>query len=354
MSAPRRTTFLSAAIALATVPMTGTACAQGAPPASSAAGYHVTRHVTTGGEGGWDYLVVDTAAHRLWVTRGSHVQVLDTDHDSLVGDVPNTPGVHGVALAPALGRAFTSNGRDSTVTIVDVKTLAPIATVKVTGRNPDAILYEPATHRVFTFNGGSADATALDAATGAVVGTIALGGKPEFAVAQGDGRVFVNIEDRSEIVAFDALTLAVQARWPLAPCEEPTGLAIDRAHGRLFAGCSNALMAVVDTKSGHVVATPPIGKGVDGTAFDPASQLAFASNGEGTLTVVHEDAPDRYRVVATVPTQRGARTLALDERTHRIYTVTAQFGPPPAPTPERPRPRPAMVPGTFTVLVVER
>ena len=164
----------------------------------------------------------------------------------------------------------------------------------------------------------------------------------------------MNIEDRGEIEEFDPRTMRSLGHWALEGCEEPTGLAIDRAHGRLFAGCSNALMAVVDTKSGRVVATPPIGKGVDGTAFDPASQLAFASNGEGTLTVVHEDAPDRYRVVATVPTQRGARTLALDERTHRIYTVTAQFGPPPAPTPERPRPRPAMVPGTFTVLVVER
>jgi DNA-binding beta-propeller fold protein YncE len=314
----------------------------------------VARRVTIGGEGGWDYLVVDTVAHRLYLSRGSHVQVLDTDRDSIVGDIPNTPGVHGVAIARDLGRGFTSNGRDSTVTVFDLKTLAPLSTVKVTGRNPDAILYEPATRRVFTFNGGSADATALDAATGTVVGTIPLGGKPEFAVAQGDGRVFVNIEDRSEIVAFDARTLAVQARWPLAPCEEPTGLAIDRAHGRIFAGCSNERMAVVDTKSGRVVATPPIGAGVDGTAFDPATQLAFASNGEGTLTVVHEDAPDRYTVVGTVPTQRGARTLALDERTHRVYTVTAQFGPPPAATPDRPHPRPAPVPGTFTVLEVER
>jgi YVTN family beta-propeller protein len=349
MTVRRRTALLAASLALTAGG--GTACAQSPAPSTA---YHVARRVTIGGEGGWDYLVVDTAAHRLWVTRGSHVQVLDTDRDSLVGDVPNTPGVHGVALAPALGRAFTSNGRDSSVTVVDLKTLAPIATVKVTGRNPDAILYEPATRRVFTFNGGSADATALDAATGAVVGTIPLGGKPEFAVAQGDGRVFVNIEDKSEVVAFDARTLAVQARWSLAPCEEPTGLAIDRAHGRIFAGCSNERMAVVDTKSGRVVATPPIGAGVDGTAFDPATQLAFASNGEGTLTVVHEDAPDRYTVVGTVPTQRGARTLALDERTHRVYTVTAQFGPPPAATPDRPHPRPAPVPGTFTVLEVER
>ena len=351
MTVRRRTALLTTSLALAAAG--GTACAQ-RPAASSTAAYHVARRVTVGGEGGWDYLVVDTAAHRLWVTRGSHVQVLDADRDSLVGDVSNTAGVHGVALAPALGRAFTSNGRDSSVTIVDLKTLAPIALVKVTGRNPDAILYEPATRRVFTFNGGSADATALDAATGAVVGTIPLGGKPEFAVAQGDGRVFVNVEDKSEVVAFDARTLAVQARWSLAPCEEPTGLAIDRAHGRIFAGCSNEVMAVVDTKSGRVVATPPIGAGVDGTAFDPATQLAFASNGEGTLTVVHEDAPDRYTVVGTVPTQRGARTLALDERTHRVYTVTAQFGPPPAATPDRPHPRPALVPGTFTVLVVER
>ncbi|HET7457807.1 MAG TPA: PQQ-binding-like beta-propeller repeat protein [Gemmatimonadaceae bacterium] len=349
-SRPRRVAARIVTIAA----LCGVAAATAGAQQAGGATYHVTRRVVTGGEGGWDYLTVDTAAHRLYLSRGTHVQVLDTDRDSVVGDIAGTAGVHGVAIARELGRGFTSNGRDSTVTVFDLKTLAPIATVKVTGRNPDAILYEPATRRVFTFNGGSANATAINAATGAVLGTIPIGGKPEFAVAVGDGRVFVNNEDKGEIVAFDARTLAVQAHWPMAGCEEPSGLAIDRAHGRLFAGCSNKVMAVVDTKSGRLVATVPIGEGVDANAFDPATQLAFASNGEGTITVVHEDTPDHYTVVATVPTQRGARTMAVDERTHRLYTVSAQFGPPPAPTPDRPRPRAPMVPGTFTVLVLER
>jgi len=319
------------------------------------AGYHVTQRITVGGDGGWDYLTVDTAGNRLFVSRGTHVQVVDLARNALVGDIPNTPGVHGVALVPELGRAFTSNGRDSSVTIVDLRTLAPTANVKVTGRNPDAIMYEPVSKRVFTFNGGSANATAIDPATGTVAGTVTLGGKPEAPVTDGTGRIYVNIEDTGEIVAFDARTLAVQGRWSLAPCEEPTGLAIDKARGRLFAACSNALMAVVDMRSGKVVTTVPIGGGADGAAFDPATGLAFSTNGgNGTVTVVHEDAPDKFSVVATVPTQRGARTIALDPRNHRVYTVSAEFGPAPAPTPERPRPRGALVPGTFTVLVLDR
>lgn len=322
---------------------------------TAAVPYHVVKRIATGGDGGWDYLTVDTTLHRLFVSRGTHVMVVDLDRDSVMGDVPNTNGVHGIAVAPELGRAFTSNGRDSSVTIFDPRTLATIGTVKVTGRNPDAILYEPTTRRIFTFNGGSANATAIDAATGAVVGTVPLGGKPETAVADGKGRVLVNIEDRSEIVAFDARSLAVQATWPLAPCEEPSGLAIDRAHARLFAGCGNRLMAVVDANTGHVVTTLPIGDGVDANGFDPATQLAFASTGrDGMLTVVHEDSPNQFTVVANVPTQRGARTMALDERTHAVYTVTAQFGPAPAPTAEHPHPRPPIVPGTFTILEITR
>lgn len=316
--------------------------------------YRVTRRVAVGGDGGWDYVVADTARHRLFVTRGSHVMVLDTDRDSVIGDIAGTAGVHGVALAPELGRGFTSNGRDSSVTIFDYATLAPIATVKVGGRNPDAILYEPTTRRVFVFDHATGTATAIDATTGAVAGRVPIGGTLEFGVADGAGTVFVNVEDRSEVVAFDARTLAVRARRPLAPCEEPTGLAIDRARGRLFVGCSNRRMAVVDAGSGRVLATVPIGDGVDGTAFDPATRLAFSSNGDGTLTVVREDAPGHFAAVANVPTGRGARTLALDERTHRIYTVTARFGEAPAPTADHPRPRPPMIPGSFTVLVLDR
>ncbi|GAC1514239.1 MAG: hypothetical protein NVS1B4_01440 [Gemmatimonadaceae bacterium] len=317
--------------------------------------YHIVGRLPLGGDGGWDYLTVDAAARRLYVTRSTHVVVLDMDRDTVVGDIPNTPGVHGVAIAPALGRGFTSNGRDSTVTIFDLATLAVIGKVTVTGRNPDAIIFEPTSRRVFAFNGGSANATALDGATGAVVGTIALGGRPEFAAVDGTGRVFVNIEDKSTVVAFDAATLIERGRWPLAPCTEPSGMAIDRAHERLFIGCSNRRMAIVDTRSGRVVSTPAIGPGVDANAFDAATQLAFSSNGQdGTVTVVHEDTPDRYTVVGNIATQRGARTMALDEKTHRIYLAAANYGPTPAPTAQLPRPRPPIIPGSFTLLVLGR
>ncbi len=316
--------------------------------------YHVVKKIAVGGDGGWDYLTVDTAAHRLYVSHSTHVVVIDTDRDSVVGDIPNTPGVHGIALAPDLHRGFTSNGRDSTVTIFDPTTLAVVSRVKVTGRNPDAILYEPTTRRVFTFNGGSANATVLDAATGAVLGTIALSGKPEFPVHDGLGRIFVNIEDQAELVSIDPKSLAVTATWSLAPCEEPTGLAIDRKVKRLFVGCSNQLMTIVDFVTGKVVTTLPVGQGVDGSGFDPGPELAFTSNGEGSLTVVHQDSPTKYRVVATVPTQRGARTLVVDPRTHKIYTAAADYGPTPAATAENPRPRPPMIPGSFVVLIVAR
>ena len=318
------------------------------------AAYHVVGRIPLSGEGGWDYLIVDTAAHRLYVSRSTHVAVIDLDRDSVVGDIPNTLGVHGIAFVRELGRGFTSNGRDSTVTIFDLRTLAPLSQIKVTGRNPDAITYDPVSKRVFTFNGGSANATALDARTGAVVGTIDLGGKPEFAVSDARGRMYVNIEDKSEVVAFDPRSLTVVQRWSLAPCEEPTGLAIDRRSRRLFSVCSNALMAVLDADRGRVVTTLPIGSGVDGAAFDPATGLAFSSNGEGTLTVVHEESADSFRVVGTVATQRGGRTVALDERTHRFYTVAADYGPAPEPTPDRPRPRPPIIPGSVVVLVLTR
>ncbi len=319
------------------------AAAQNAP-------YHVVARIAAGGEGGWDYLAVDTAAHRLYISRATHVMVVDTDRDSVVGDIGDTPGVHGIAVAPELGRGFISNGRDSSVTVFDLKTLAPVARIRGTGRNPDAILYEPSTRRVFTFNGGSASATAVDAAAGRIVGTVALGGRPEFAQADGAGRVFVNLEDKSELVAFDARTLAVTARHPLAPCEEPNGLALDRATMRLYVGCANKRMGVVDARTGRVVTTVPAGDNIDATAFDPATRLAFASAGDGTLTVVATgDATP-----TTVATGRGGKTMALDARTHRVYVPVAQYGPTPAPTADRPRPRPAMVPGSFTVLVLDR
>ncbi len=315
--------------------------------------YHVTRHIRIGGEGGWDYLTADPDHQRLYVSHGTLVEVVDLTRDTVVAQISPTPGVHGIALAGDLGRGFISNGRDSSVTIFDLATLKVTGNVKVTGANPDAIAYDPVTHRVFTFNGGSANATALDAATGSVVGTIALGGRPETGVPDGRGHIYANIEDKSEMVAVDAKTLQVTARWSLAPCEGPTGLAMDREHRRLFAGCDQ-VMAISDPDAGKVIATVPIGRGVDGTAFDPGTQLAFSSNGaDGTLTVVHEDSPTTFTVVQTAETARGARTITLDERSHTVYVSTAQFGPPPAPTPERPRPRPTVVPGTFEVLVVQ-
>ena len=324
--------------------------------ASAQTSYHVAKKINVGGEGGWDYLVADTTAHRLFLSRGTHVMVLDTDRDSVIGDIPNTLGVHGIALAPALGKGFTSNGRDSSVTVFDYKTLATIGNIKIPGANPDAILYEATTRRVFTFNGRSQDATAIDAVTGAVVGTIPLGGKPEAANYDGKGNVFVNIEDKDgKVVAFDARTLAVRNTWPIAGCEEPTGQGIDRAHTLLFLACGNNAMAVVNYGNGAVVTTIPIGPGTDGAAFDAARGLAFSTNGgDGTVTVIHMDAPNTYTVLGNVPSQRGARTIALDERTHKLYTVSAEFGPAPPATTEQPRPRRPMIPGTFTVFVLEK
>jgi DNA-binding beta-propeller fold protein YncE len=268
----------------------------------------------------------------------------------VVGDIPGTEGVHGIALAHEFGRGFTSNGRTNTVTIFDLQTLKILGTAP-TGTGPDAILYDPASKRVFTFNGRGGDATAVDAATGTAAGTIALGGRPEFAVADGQGQIYNNLEDKSEVVRIDAQKLTVTARWPLAPCEEPSGMAMDTEHRRLFIGCHNRMMAVMDADTGKVLATPPIGEGVDANAFDPEAQLAFSSNGEGTLTVVHEDSPEKFTEVASVPTERGARTMALDPKTHNIFLVTAEFGPPPPPTPEHPHPRPTVKPGSFMLLV---
>src|SRR5205807_2641429 len=250
-----------------------------------------------------------------------------------------------------LGRGFVSNGRENTVSIFDLKTLATSSKVKV-GQNPDAILFDPATKRVFTFNGKSGDSSVIDAEKGTLLGTIKLDGKPEFATSDGKGKVFVNIEDKSEIQAIDANKMEVTATWPLAPCTEPSGLALDRKNRRLFSGCDNKMMAVVNADNGKVLATLPIGEGVDANAFDDDTRLAFASCGEGVLTVVHEDSPEKFSVVENVPTQQGARTMALDAKTHNVYVVTAKFGPPPAATPDNPHPRRSIVPDTFVALVI--
>lgn len=313
-------------------------------------GYQLINTYNLGGDGGWDYLTLDSSARRLYISRATHVMVIDADSGKPVGDIPDTPGVHGIALAPELGRGFISNGREGTVTIFDLKTLKAITKVKA-GENPDAILYDPASKRVFAFNGRSHDATAIDAAKGTLLGTVKLEGKPEFAVSDGKGEIFVNIEDKGRIDAIDPSKLEVKTGWHLTPCQEPSGLAMDRKNRRLFAGCDNKIMAVVDADTGKVVATTPIGEGVDANAFDPGTGLAFASCGQGVLTVVHEDSPARFRVVDNVPTQEGARTMALDEKTHNVYLVTAKFGPPPAPTADNPHPRRTILPDSFVVLV---
>jgi DNA-binding beta-propeller fold protein YncE len=319
-----------------------------APPKEGSSGYHAAKTIAVGGDEGWDYIAADSDARRLYVSHGSRVVVLDADSGAVTGEIPDTPGVHGIAIASDLGRGFTSNGRANTVTIFDLKTLKTLGTVKA-GTNPDAIVYDAGTKRVFTMNGRSQDATAIDAASGTVEGTLALGGKPEFAVADGKGRIFVNIEDKSELVEFDPQKLSVLHRWPLAPCQEPSGLAMDQKNRRLFTGCDNKMMAVVDADTGKVIATAAIGEGVDANGFDPSTNFAFASNGEGTLTVVHEDSPDKFTVVDNVPTKRSARTMTLDLKTHNIYLPAADFDT--AAPGER---RGKMKPSSFVVLTVTR
>jgi YVTN family beta-propeller protein len=310
--------------------------------------YKVVNRVTLGGEGGWDYLYYDKDAHRLFITRGSHVMVVDTNSLKVTGDIPDLSGIHGVALAPEFGRGFISNGGDNTVTVFDLKTLKKLDSVKV-GERPDAILYDPFTKHVFTFNARSQDATAVDAASGKVVGTVPLGGKPEFPSTDGAGKVFVNIEDKSQIAEIDAAKLTVLNTWPLGSCQEPSALALDKAHHRLFAGCGNKMMAVVDSGSGKVVTTVPIGEGVDAGRFNPNTQEVFMSCGEGVLTVIHEDSPDKYAVTQNVPTAKGGRTMAMDYEGNTAYLVTAQRDP----KPPAPGQRPAMVPGSFELIVVK-
>jgi YVTN family beta-propeller protein len=319
--------------------------------ASDSPKYQVTNHFAVGGEGGWDYLSIDADTGRLFISRGSHVMVLDTATGKVLGDIPDTAGVHGVAVANDLGLGITSNGRANNVTIFDLKSLKKTGEAK-TGTGPDAILYDPASHYVFTFNARSNDVTVIDPAKATAIATIPLGGRPEFAVTDLRGHIFLNIEDKNEIAEIDIQKMAVMATWPLKGCDGPSGLAIDRKYGRLFSVCSNQVMTVLDAASGKLVATVPIGKRPDAAEFDPETRLVFSSNGEGTLTVIHQDSADKYSVVQTVPTAAGARTMALDPKSHKIHLVTAKFGEAPAATAEQPHPRPAMMPGTFEVLVV--
>lgn len=323
--------------------------------AQEAGGYRVVKKIPVGGEGGWDYALVE--GDRLYVSHATRLVVIDLVGDTVIGEVPNTSGIHGVAVARDLGRGFTSNGRDTTVTIFDLKTLATLGTAKVTGANPDAIQYDAPTRRVFTFNGRGENATAIDAATGKVLATIPLGGKPEFAQSDGKGRLYVNIEtDTGQVVVIDTKAMKEVSRYWLPGCVEPSGLALDHAHTRLFSVCGNSKMAVSDPVAGKVVALVPIGPGVDAAAYDAETKLVFASNGgDGTLTVVRQESANRYTVLGNAPTQRGSRTMALDPRTHRIFLSSAEYGAAPAPAQPGGRPgRPPMIPGSFAVLVMER
>ncbi|MGA7930980.1 MAG: YncE family protein [Candidatus Sulfotelmatobacter sp.] len=294
---------------------------------SSAAdgGYSVVKKIPIPGQGSFDYLTVDESARRLYVSHGTQVEVLDIDTLHVIGNVPKTPGVHGIAIAPESGRGFVSNGQASTVTIFDLKTLKPIADVP-TGQKPDAIIYDSATARVFAFNGQSNSATAIDAATGTVAGTVDLGGGPEFAAADGNGYVFNNLEDQSQVLKINSRTLKVEQRWPTAPCSSPSSMAIDRANHRLFLGCRSKVMAVMNADTGQVITTLPVGDHVDATAFDPETKLIFNSNGEGTVTVIRQEDADKYSPVETVKTLPRAKTMALDSKTHRLFLSTAENG----------------------------
>lgn len=303
-----------------------------------------------GGPGGWDYLVFDAPSRHLFVSRGDRVLVIDVDAGKQIGTIPGTAGVHGIALADDLQRGFVSDGASASVTVFDLASLKTVATIRGTGRNPDAILYDGASRHVLTFNGHDASASVIDPATNAVVGSIALPGKPEFAVADGAGHVYVNIEDKAELVQLDSIHGKLLQAWPLAPCASPTGLALDHAHHRLFSVCDNRTMVVLDAVDGHHVAKVPIGDGPDGVVFDTAEAMVYSANGEsGTLTAVHEDDPDHYRVTATIPTQASARTLTLDPKLHRLYLSAARLG-----ATRQANGRRAIEPDSFAVLTVGR
>ncbi|HEU6450973.1 MAG TPA: YncE family protein [Gemmatimonadaceae bacterium] len=316
--------------------------------------YHTVATYRLGGEGGWDYIALDTVHNRLFIARSDRIMVVDPDKGTLLAEIPGLDRAHGIAFSYATGHGFATSGADSTVTMFDLATLKVLGRTRVDA-DDDAILYDPASTHIFTMNGDAHTASVIDAASGKRIGTIALGGQPEFAVSDGAGKVYVNLEDRGAIVELDPRAMKVTRRWSIAPCESPTGLAMDAAHGRLFSVCRNRIMAISDVRAGKLDTTVPIGSGVDGARFDPATGDAFASNGEGTLTVVRESSPSEFRVAQTVPTISGGRTMELDPRNHRVYVVGARFGEARAePTAGSPRRRSPMIPGSFTLLVLAR
>ncbi len=293
--------------------------------ALAASAYHLLKTIPVGGQGSWDYLSIDEVNRRLYVSHETQVEVLDPDSKMVVGKISNTLGVHGIAIAPELGRGFTSNGAAASVTIFDLKTLKQLAQVP-TGKKPDAIVYDPASRRVFVMNGGNNNSTVIDASTGKVMGTIDLGGGPEFATANSSGDVFVNLEDESLVLRIDSRGLTVKNRWPLAPCERPSSMAIDRANHRLFIGCRSKVMAVLNAETGVVITTLPIGDHVDASAFDPPTGLIFNSTGEGSVDVFHQDSPDQYSLVTRIPTCPGSKTMALDLKTHQLFVPANESG----------------------------
>lgn len=327
-------------------------CGFAAAASAATSGYHVIKTATLGGDGGFDYLNLDPDSGHLFITRGSHVMVVDPEAGKLVTDITGLSGIHGTAFAG--GKAYVSEGGAGKVSIFDAKSFQKLGEA-ATGQNPDGIMYDQASGRVFAFNGRSSDATAIDVATGKTVGSVALGGKPEAASSDGAGTIFVNVESKNELVAFDAKTLTVKGHYALTGCESPSGGAIDVAHSRVFAVCDGGVMTVSDAKTGKLVTTVKIGDGPDAARFDPASQLIFTSNGgSGTMTIVHEDSPDKYTVLDNIETERGARTMELDPKTHRVFTVTNKMNPAPAATADNPRPRATMVPDSFHIIVLGR
>ncbi len=326
--------------------------AEDSPAPKPGDAYRVIKKVPLGGDGFWDYLLADAAEHKLYIARGNRIMIVDMDTEKLTGEITGIDGAHGIALVPDLQRAFATSGRDATVRVIDLKTLKETDRLKA-GPKADAIIYEPVTKHVFAFNNQITSVTVIDAAKAKVESELELGGNPEFAVADGTGKVFVNLEDKNEIVAIDAATLKVTARWPLAPGASPTGLALDGAHHRLFSGCRESkTLVVMDSENGKIVASLPIGDGVDAVAFDPESQNAFSSNGDGTVTVVHEDDPATFKVTQTVQTLPGARTCTLDPKTHRLWLVSAETQPAPNDKVEQNRQHRSLIPDSFTAIVV--
>ena len=317
-------------------------------PAQSPSSYRVTHTYTLGGDGGWDYIVPDPPNHRLFIARQNRVMVVDEDSGTLLGEITGIQGAHGTAVAEATGHGFATSGNDQSVVMFDLKTFKALGRIPA-AEDADAIIYDSASNRVFTFNGDAHSSTVIEPKAGTLITNIPLGGKPEYGASAGDGKVYANLTDISEVVEIDAKTATVARRWSTAPCKQPVAMALDTAHHRLFSGCRSGVMAISDYQAGKVVATVPIGAGVDGTGFDAASGNAFASNADGTLTVVHQDAPDQYHVLETLQTPQGSRNLGLDPTNHRVFVVSAKFGPVPAGGRRGP-----VLPGTFAVMVIER